>query len=717
MLHRLEALPGRRRLNGLLAAILLGLGLAVSPAGAGTAYAAGDLRIAADATYTLDPGDGRVHVAVDFRVTNLKPGTQTTVFFYRDISFAIQPDARAVNASDANGPLSISTDPHRFYIGAEVRLRSNLFFRETAAFTVRYDLVGGAPRSESEIRVGRAFATFGVWAWGDEGRGSVEVRTPKGFGSQIDGSPMRRETTTSGQVLSATPSDPSEFYAIVSSENQAAYTSTRVSIEGGVEIVVKAWPEDDTWNETVSETLRDALPRLMDLIGLEWPVERDLDVRERYTPALEGYAGIFFTNEQRIDISEDLDPVIIVHEASHAWFDEALFTDRWVYEGLAEEYASRVLTELGRDPGLPAERPDPDDPGYIALNTWSFPEVIRDEETDDRERYGYQAAYWVMHGIVEQVGVDGLRAAFEGADRSLTAYPGGGPPEVVSRSDGWHRFLDLVEPIHEPDTDMIDELLRDYVLRDNDAADLVERDAAREAYRGLVATGDGWLPPWYVREPMGEWRFDLATTRIADAAEVLELRDRVDEAAAALGLDPGGALETAYEATTETFDGSRQLGERQLAALASLADADARLAGATDPLAQLGLIGETPRAPYDTARAAFERGDLDAAVAAAAVAAAAVTGAAAVGQQRLVMAVAVVVALCILMLVLGLVVRRRRRRLVAPALAIPAEPGVAVASAPSGTLATDPAAAPAQWSEPPPDVEGGPARGDSPADP
>lgn len=706
--HRQEPLAKRHRLIGLALATLLAIGASASPAAVGTALAAGPLRVAADATYTLDPDDRSVHVAVEFRATNLKQDTPTITYFYRDIAFAIQPEARAIRASDANGALAVTTDQHRFYVETSVRLRANLLYQQSATFTVRYDLVGGAPRSESPIRVGRAFATFGVWAWGDSGLSTVEVRTPKGFGTEAEGSSMQLESAASGQTLGASPTDPAQFYAIVSSENRSAYGSTRLSLDGGIEVVVRAWPEDDAWDTTVSSTLRLALPELLERIGLEWPIEHDLSVTERYTPALEGYAGVFFIDEQRIEISEDLDPFIIVHEASHTWFHQGLFADRWIYEGLADEYAWQVLTAVGEDPGVPAERPDLDDPGYGALTTWSFPEVIRDQETDDRERYGYQAAFWVMHGIAAEAGVEGLRAAFAAADANRTAYPGAGTTEIVAGADSWRRFLDLVEPVHEPDSTAIDALLRTFVLQGTAVRDLEERGAAREAYRELIEAGDGWLPPWYVRQPMGEWRFDLATTRMDEATTVLELREQVVAAADALDLEPDDALRTAFEGTSQDFDGATGIGEGQLEALTAVADARSKVEAQPDLVSQIGLIGETPRVPYDAARAAFERGEVESAVASASAAVAIITGAAAVGQQRLLIAVGGALVLLVLLLLLAIAIRRRRR-LRALTVAGGLEAGWA-------TLAADPAAAPPPTSESPPDVEGGHARGDSPAD-
>ena len=597
--------------------------------------------------------------------------------------------------------MSVKTKAHQSYIETTVTFRSNLFYQQTAKFTVRYDLVGGAPRSSSSIRIGKAFSTFGVWAWGDPGRGSVVVRTPQGFGDQVVGDPMSVGSSGGAETLRATPAEPETFYSIVSAENPLAYTTDRLSLEGGVEIVVMAWPEDHAWDDTVAETLRTAMPTLRELIGLDWPVAHDLNVRERYTPALEGYAGVFFTDSQRIDVSEDLDPVTIVHEASHAWFNEGLFIERWIYEGLAQEYAWRVQRAVGGDDGGTPRQPDPGDPGHVLLSRWSFPEVIRDQKTDDQERYGYQASFWVIHNLVDGAGVDVMRHAFAIADAHTTAYPGAGTPETVTATTGWKRFLDLVEPLDKADSAEVEASLRTLVLTSTSRGELDDRTVARRAYRELLDAGDGWLPGWYVRQPMGEWRFDVAGTRMTEASAVLALRKQADGAAAALGLEPNGALRTAYEGATSGFDPATSLAHTELDALAAIADAKAKVEAEPDLLSKIGLIGETTTAPYAAARDAFERGDVEAARTSAVAAAALVTGAAAVGQGRLILAIVVAVALLVLLVILAIAVRRRRRR---RAVAL-AEPDLAE---PYATLAADPDAAPAAPTERPPDAEGGP---------
>ena len=289
-----HSLPGRRSAAVLLASFLAVL-VGWSPMAAPSALAAGPLDISAETRYTLDPAAGRVHVVVDYRVTNNKPNTPTIIYFYRELTFGIQPDARQVRATDSLGSLGVSTRSRDGYTQVDLRLRANLYYRRTAAFTLRYDLVGAPPRSESPIRVGAAFATFGVWAFGDPGQGTVEVRVPGSFVTTVEGDELEQSGGAgSGTILRAEPARPDEFFAIVSAESRRAYEVDRLQFDGGIVVNVLSWPEDDEWADTVGATLRDGLPILREKVGLDWPVPHDLDVRERYTPALEGYAGVFF---------------------------------------------------------------------------------------------------------------------------------------------------------------------------------------------------------------------------------------------------------------------------------------------------------------------------------------------------------------------------------------------------------------------------------------
>ena len=730
-----------RRLGGVVLGSLLAILVAWSPPAVQPALAAGPLRIEAHTTYTVDPDDGRVHVALKYTVTNNKPNTASIIYYYRTLTLGIQADARSIRATDGNGSIAASSVDHKNFTEVNVRLRANLYYRRTTTFTLRYDLVGGKPRSTSPSRVSQAFVTFGVWAFGDRNLGTVEVRMPPHFDSTIDGGPMQTKTSTSGNVLTASPTTPNEFFAIITGENTAEYDRELLSLAGGVDIAVLSWPEDPRWSETVTETLRSGMPELQEEIGLDWPVDDVLDVRERYTPSLEGYAGFFFTDEQRIDVSEDLDPVTIMHEASHAWFNEDLFIERWIYEGLAEEYAWRALSDAGLGGGSLPTEPTNSDPGWQSLIGWRFPEVIREEDTADEERYGYNASFWVVHQIVQSAGLPQMREAFAAAQANLTAYPGAEPRETVPAADDWRRFLDLVQPLDKPDLPAVDAAVGKYVVTTLEAQAFAVRAQARAKYRELLAAGDGWLPPWSVRSKMGTWSFTTATSTMDEAFAVLELREQVETAAGDLGLEPDGTLRAAYEGD-DSFAGATTLAAEQLDALGAIADAQVRLDSEPDLVAQIGLIGETaPGVPYEAARSAFEDGDLALALTNAHAAASIVGRAPALGQERLVLGGIVLFAL-VAVLVFVVLLRRRRGRSpigvepgsaaflaldsrfapstagaggAAPSAAGDAAPsGPAIdapsvePSAPSGTLGADPDVPSPPLGGPPPDTEGGP---------
>jgi len=694
----------------LLAALAIAVGLVVAPPTVRPALAAEPLRIEVEATYTVDPEAGRIHVELDVAATNLKPNDGTTAYYYEEIFFGVQLEATRLRASDSAGSLEAAIRRRDDYTAITVGLRAPLFYRDAGRFTIRFDLPGGVPRSTTPIRVGAAFATFGVWAWGDPGLGSVEVRLPAGFEGQVTGDEMIVAEVDGAEVLRAAPAEPYRFFAIVDAENAAAYARTRISLAGGVELVILAWPEDDAWHRTVTSTLESGMPVLRELIGLDWPVRHDLEVRERYTPALEGYAGVFYRDES-IDVSEDLDPLVIVHEASHAWFNDDLFSGRWIAEGLAQEYAWRVMAEVG-DPGEGPSRPSPDDPAAVALTVWSHPGVIRDQETDDAERYGYAASWWVVHLAVEVAGEERMRWVFDSVVGNTTAYLGAGPAEEHLGVDGFARFYDLVEDVAGPPAPELDEAFRQFVMAPGQVALLDARRNARAAYRDLLAIGDGWLPGWYVRRPLDAWQFPLAEDRIGEATAVLALRDDVTTVAETLELAPDDALRLAYESARADFTAASALGRQQLEALGAIDGARLRLDAEPDLLTAVGLLDADPEVPYEAARNAFEAGELGQAIGLAATSVAIIAGAAAVGQGRVLMAVAI--ALAILLVAALLLFRRRRRRRAATVATVATMATGAGPTEPYATLAPDRDGRP----EPPAEasLEGGAADGGSPVE-
>jgi hypothetical protein len=701
--------PGTR---AALAALLLAIGLALSPVGTGSAAAAtGRLLVSADASYVVAPADRAVHVSVAIRLQNDKPSTAVYYYFWREISWTVQLEATKIAVRDASGALKITAVRKPTFQDLSITLRRDLLYKQVAKITLTYDLPDGGARSGSNVHVGTAFVAFEAWTWGDDAKGSLLVRVPDNFTVTTDGSFVTRSSAAGMTVLTATAiADPFAFYVDVSGLDSSRLSSDPVSLAGGVNLVVRGWPEDTEWRSTVVDTLKSGLPVLMDLIGLPWKPTKPLEVSEAFGPNLEGYAGLYLERDASIRISDNLDKVTILHEATHIWFNSDLFTDRWIDEGFAQQYSVEVAATLGV-PATAPKTPLASSPGFVPLVGWQKPGRIT-AENEASETYGYNASWYVIRQLATELGKPKLQAVIAAADADQIAYVGSGPAEKASTSATWQRFLDLLDIIGG--SKKADELFRTFVV-DKSGADLLEqRAAARLAYAKLVDDGDGWAPPLVVRQDMSTWQFPLAMIAMTDAGATLQLRSKVDAAATDLGLEPGGDLREAYESAGRAMSEASDLADKELDALAALKAAHDALAGQPDLVTSIGLLGTTPALLYDAAAAAYEADDLDTATSGAGATLKALADAPAVGRERL--EIGGGGAAVVLLGGGGLLLIRRRRRVrtlasLAAAPAAPAAPAVVAEAAgaePYATLAADPPDGLDAHVEAPVDRDGGP---------
>ncbi|HEX5825613.1 MAG TPA: hypothetical protein VFY18_14235 [Candidatus Limnocylindrales bacterium] len=650
----------RRRSWLLVVATALAVAGGLAPVTAPPAAAAGDeLSVSAATTYTIQPAKHVVQVVVDLTATNNKPditsGGKITRFFWQSAKILVQPEVRNVRATSGGASLTTSVEPVDGAAIVEARFRSGLFYHETIKVRVSFDLPGGAPRSKSDIRVGTAFATFVAWAFGDSG--SVRIVVPAGFEAETTGSQLTRTSSGGATVLRATGiSDVAAWYAVVNADREASLTRDRIDLPGGEHFVIRAWPEDAEWRKRVSALLTDGLPELVELIGLDWPVAADLGVFEVHTPLLEGYAGVFFENQDKIEISEDLDDLTILHEASHAWFNGDLFSGRWLNEGFADTYAARALDAVGNGGWVP-DKVGPTDKAALPLADWTHPGRINDAKTSAREHYGYEASWTVIRLLVSEIGVEGMQAVLQAARDREIAYVGAVEPEKVGGAADWQRFLDLLD--EDGGSTTADDVFRRWVVGPADQAQLDARAIARTAYHGLAESGGDWLPPAYVRTPMSSWDFAQAEDRIPEAAAVLAHRDELTALVATIGIDAPTSLRTAYETATTSLDAARQLVASEITAARALVAAQAALNTPRDTFELIGLIGTTPDADMTAALSAFQLGAADAAERADAVTAL-LGGAGAVGQNRVVLAILVLLAVALAIALAGHLIRRRR---------------------------------------------------------
>lgn len=650
-----------------------------------TLAAADGLDVATDTTYLVDPVARAVRVAVDITAVNRLPVTPGPALYYPGVNLAVQPEARQIVADEGGAHDRTTSQAKTGYQLLTVQFASRLYVGQTAHLHVAYLLPAGAPRSTSQVRVGAAYTTFVAWAFGD--RGTVEVDVPSRFDVATSGSAMEQAAGAGAhQVLTATVNDPVSWYAWIDARDDAALTSRALKLPGGEQVVVRAWPEDPTWARDVSSTLTSAIPSLVKRIGLPWPVAGQLSVLEVSGAMLEGYAGFYSPSSQQITISETVDPLTVVHEASHAWFNASLFTDRWLTEGLADEYAYRTLK--GLDVAV-------EGPGKVRANasvafpldTWGTPAPIRTRTQDAREQWGYDASWTVVRQAVAKLGEAKMAAVFAAANAGTTAYPAWGTPERSTLRADWRRFVDLAEEVGGGRG--IAEIIAPWVLTAAERALLAPRAAARSAYHDLVAEGGDWAAPVVVRMDLDAWDFADAMSAVADATAVLALRDAIRGEAAAEQLAVPATLQTAYQTAASPAALKRAVEDEQAlhGSLDAVAAADDALQAPRDWLVTLGLVGQDPSGELAAARAAWTAGDASRAAAGAASAHAALLVAPDAGRLRLVAIGAGIVALALLAVLAVTILRRRsasRRRASAAAGASSTSPGLALAAGASG---------------------------------
>lgn len=581
--------------------------------------AAADIGLAIDSStvFRVDPVASVVRVEATYSVTNVTPnltrGGRLTRYYYDGLTIPVPRAAAGIRVIDqrSGSPLQTSVRQDAGFSSADaldISFEGRLFHGETARFTVTYRLESGPPRdTTSSVRVNPAFAVFDAWGLGDANAVDVRVEVPVDFDVSISGSSYTSRVEGQLRIYEATAiARPEEFALFVVARNDAALASRQVDVGDDTTIDVRYWPGDDEWADFVVAELDVSFLALDELVGLPFPVD-DLEILQSVDPGLSGYAGWYLPDQQRIEVSEELDAETLLHEVSHAWFNGELFGERWISEGLAQEFASRALAQSGRALTWPNQPPS-GGRHRIALNRWSTPVVI-DDDTRGTDRYGYNASWFVIRELSEEVGIDGLAAAIQWASADLHAYPGEGTPDRVDRPvDDWRRLLDLLE--ETVGSKRASQLFTEYVTGADQTAVMEERSRARADYGRLRNRSEGWAAPPVVRRALGAWDFDSAHSTMGTANDLLDRRDRLLATAGPLGLRTIPLPEERYEqaATHEALETvASQLADLQSAADAIALAQEESTVGRSF-LDRVGLIGADVDARIQLARRAFENG-------------------------------------------------------------------------------------------------------------
>lgn len=581
--------------------------------------AAADVGLAIDSStvFQVDPVESVVRVEATYSVTNVTPnltrGGRLTRYYYDGLTMPVPAAAAGIRVIDQSSGSPLETSVRRdagfsFADALDISFAGRLFHGESVRFTVTYLLESGRPRdTASSIRVNPAFAVFDAWGLGDANAVDVRVEVPVDFDVSISGSSYTSRVEGQLRIYEATEiARPEEFVLFVVARNDSALASREVDLGDDTTIDVRYWPGDEEWADFVVAELDVSFLALDELVGLPFPLD-DLEILQSVDPRLSGYAGWYLPDQQRIEVSEELDAETLLHEVSHAWFNGELFGERWIAEGLAQEFASRALAQSDRALNWPNQPPS-NGRHRIALNRWSTPAVF-DDETRGIDQYGYNASWFVIRELSEEVGIDGLAAAIQWAWADLHAYPGEGTPERVDRPvDDWRRLLDLLE--ETVGSKRASQLFTEYVTSADQAAAMEERSRARTDYGRLRNRSEGWAAPLVVRRALGAWDFGSAQSAMATAHDLLDRRDRLLATTEPLDLRSIPLPEEQYEqaSTHEALDTvASQLIDLQSAADAIALAQEESTAGRSF-LDRVGLIGSDVDVRIQLAREAFESG-------------------------------------------------------------------------------------------------------------
>jgi hypothetical protein len=641
--------PGARRLAGILFALLVASSLgAAPPFAAVTRAATPDLTLVADTRYNVQPDRALVHVTVDLVATNHLRDTAKVGYYFDHALLAVLPGTSGFRLTSAAGRPSVAvTKRLASYTLLQLNFGRRLFSGKSATLKLQFDLPdpGGIP--SRDVRIGPSLVSFPVWAFASPSTsgGSVTVVFPAGYTIGLEAGNLPPPTTdTAGRVTysSGQLSDPLGFFAYFVGDKPGSYRDTKlVAHVGGTaaQLTIRAWPDDSAWGRRVGSLFERGLPVVAELVGLPWERPDGLVIQEGVSRTTGGYAGLFDPSAGRIEVAYYADAFVVLHEASHAWFNGTLLADRWANEAFASYYALAAAGQLNEK--ATGDRLTPElQKSRIALNAWGG--VGRDSPST--EDYAYAASLQLATEIAARAGPDGLRAVWAAAAQQTDGSP------------DWRGLLDLLE---ERTGKRYDDLWRTWVVRDNEVALLAARASARADRASLAAAADPWSVPRSIDDALHAWQFERATNLIAGARTVLGRRDEIQQQASDAGLTLPGRLKAAFESSDGVAAATSEADAEQ-AAMRSIAAAAAARPATPGPLDQFGLLGAAPEEALAAARSAFSAGDLAAATRDAAAARDAWLGSFEGGRSRL-------IGLVVLLLVgvvggLMLFTARRRRR-------------------------------------------------------
>ena len=572
------------------------------------------LRYESHSVFTLDLAAKAVHVRVAISVTNQKPsytsGGFINQFYFPRIAIPVLSEAsNFVATRDTGASLNVTsegTDSPQVSV-ALVDLKPALYYPQSQNIEFDYDLPGQPPRAPGITRINDAFSSFVAFGHGDAGLTTVEINVPSSLTTEIVGVDMKRQVNGVVTTYTADALDnPDTWTAAVDAHDDAHLVLKDESVDGE-HITIKGWPDDPQWVDFVDGQLKNGLPAMEKLIGQPWPSSaKDLTVTETAAPYLYGYAGWYNPLKNSIDIGDALDAIVVLHEISHTWFNRDLFTERWINEAFANEFAARALEKIGQ-PLQSAEAVTPDSPAAFKLDDWGTPK-LQDSSTTEQEHFGYNASWQLLRAISTEIGMDKLTKVVNAAAHQQLAYQTATSNDTATKTVDSRALLDLLE--EQGGSKQAVALFTQYVLTPAESASLPLRDDARAAYHRFLDGSGGWGAPLRIRAELGSWDFSQTDLLIPEAQRILKTRDEIADTLRPLGLSVPAALQKDYESAAELdLHTVADEANHDLDAAHHLVDANAAVHGSHGIIGTFGLLFSGNNDTFHKAESAFSSGD------------------------------------------------------------------------------------------------------------
>jgi hypothetical protein len=507
------------------------------------------LRISSTTTYTVDRERQTVWVNTDIELVNTRPietnpDGSTTGWVYSSFSVPIAPDANGLSVlvGGANVDRTLTTQGSYKYV--EIELPFGIKNGETRNVSLSYSIPDGGPRAgRTNAQVSDSFLSLGVWTFGTPGRANVRVIVPNVYDVELVGSisQFKRSQSDGNIILEAYGiASPRDFNGRVLGEGNVTPDVKTLTLDSGRATIVSE-PGDVEWTEFVEDTLVNYLPALEEFIGVPFP-QSHITIEESTDPLVDGWGGTFSGDRfgaGTIQIDEDIDRETLLHELSHGWFNHQTIEDRWIREGLAEEYASRVL-QATVDQRTAPDAVNLNDPIRLPLVDWLPTPIALTREVQEVQRFHYNASWFVMREISNEIGMESFRDVVSAFLNGESAYPGA----ETDRAGTWLLFFDLLDrrsPMADPDG-----LFNQYVIPLQDG--FATRRATLDRYDAFFATTD-IEPPAGLQRRLANWEFDHANAMLDELAPLVADFGRLLDLESELGLKASDATAELGEAT------------------------------------------------------------------------------------------------------------------------------------------------------------------------